>query len=573
MRWRECFGNSVKKHITGLFCLIFTIQILFLGLIVNYLSDSARGEIRDNEVNKLSLYGQSMHRDIEELDIQLKEVCYNVFSLNRSKSTIPDEGFFYRNSIFEILKYQMHLGTNADLIYVYSDEKKLNVSHKSGRVSTKDNLAAMEYMKQNRFEISAWSGDMWNVLQIGERTYLYMAKKIDDVTVVYACDVRTLMNLAVAETDQGSIRLMDEEGNVYYFMEKGEKKEDRSYLYPAMTEMEEENWIKQRVEGTPLYIAEQMDRMEGIIGWSRIQVLVFWFGGIAIVLLILLMRYLSGNLVRPINRLVDAMDERRQGVGREIPVEKRMPREISILYQAYNGMIRENAELKIAEYENRLELQNERIQGLMHQIKPHFYLNAMSTVFSMTYQHKDEDIRIFISNLSKYLRYTMNNRIRDVSLEAELEHCQYYIEMQKIRFPDRIFYFCDVAEGVETKEVMIAPLILHTLLENCFKHALNPMEILTIMIQITPGTKDDMEGTRIVVEDNGKGFCEEVLLKQEGVREAEDGVGLHNIRKQMSLTYGREDLLKLSNAVPHGARVTLFIPKKEEKNEAADCRR
>jgi sensor histidine kinase YesM len=283
-------------------------------------------------------------------------------------------------------------------------------------------------------------------------------------------------------------------------------------------------------------------------------------------MLVVLFWYLSANVVAPIGELVDAMHGGGDGSLRKVSDKKNLSKEFGILYSSYNEMISEIADLKIAEYEKQLELQNEKIIGLMSQIKPHFYLNAISTIQGMTYQHREEDIRAFIQNLSKYLRYTFNSHERDVSLQEELESCQSYIEMQKIRFPGKIFYFCETAE-VNMREIKVAPLILHTLIENCFKHAQDPQEILTILMRISGKTESDgTKGTEIILEDNGQGFPDNILKEQGNCRKKESGIGLYNIRRILELTYARTDLFEISNTIPHGARVRIFLPERKEKN-------
>jgi LytS/YehU family sensor histidine kinase len=149
--------------------------------------------------------------------------------------------------------------------------------------------------------------------------------------------------------------------------------------------------------------------------------------------------------------------------------------------------------------------------------------------------------------------------ITEVSLEEEMRHAENYIRMQEIRYPDRIFYITEIQK--ELGQVQVPPFAIQTFIENSFKHALFFEEMLSIFIQASEVQENGTRFARIVIEDNGEGFPDE-LLQRSGHSDSGDNtrVGIVNIAKTLELLYKRDDLLKLSNREPCGAKVELWIP-------------
>lgn len=115
-------------------------------------------------------------------------------------------------------------------------------------------------------------------------------------------------------------------------------------------------------------------------------------------------------------------------------------------------------------------------------------------------------------------------------------------------------------------------LMLFTLVENSFKHALTLYEPLRITVRCERIRKEDFTGIRIVEEDSGDGFSQEVLdmIRSENPPAfTKEHLGLNNVRYTLNLTYHRSNLLQLRNREGGGAHVELWIPE-EENHETAD---
>ncbi len=119
----------------------------------------------------------------------------------------------------------------------------------------------------------------------------------------------------------------------------------------------------------------------------------------------------------------------------------------------------------------------------------------------------------------------------------------------------------------QLEDTRVPYLLLFTVVENSFKHAMDLYSTLSILIQCERFSAPGFEGVRIVVEDNGGGFPEEVLRQYQtgsGIRPRDGHIGLSNVYRTLQLVYGRDDLLHISNVSPHGARVEVWIPQEEK---------
>jgi len=210
---------------------------------------------------------------------------------------------------------------------------------------------------------------------------------------------------------------------------------------------------------------------------------------------------------------------------------------------------------------------------LRAQIKPHFFLNAITTVSNMTWQNRLEDIRSYLLVLAKYVRYILNAQCQRISIAEEISHIGDYIRLQEIRFPGSIEVQIDCAPDV--KDTQIPYLLLFTLVENAFKHAMSLYETMRLRIRCGRQERDGLPGCMITVEDNGVGFppgtIEEFNADTEEITMTKDHLGLSNIRYTLQLTYQRTGLLHLSNIEGSGARVEVWIPEQEgDAHETAD---
>jgi sensor histidine kinase YesM len=199
------------------------------------------------------------------------------------------------------------------------------------------------------------------------------------------------------------------------------------------------------------------------------------------------------------------------------------------------------------------QLAQAELQALKMQLQPHFLFNTLHSISAL--QLKDiEAANRMIARLGDFLRLTLDNSgAQEVTLQKELEFLKCYLEIETIRFQDRLTVNMEVEP--QALDARVPNLILQPIVENAIKHGIAP--------RAAPGLIDirarrENNRLEIAVEDNGRG------LQQNGAahRSVKEGVGLSNTRARLDQLYGASYRLELANVSTGGLRVTLEIPLK-----------
>ena len=159
-----------------------------------------------------------------------------------------------------------------------------------------------------------------------------------------------------------------------------------------------------------------------------------------------------------------------------------------------------------------------------------------------------------IVQLAKVFRHLLVHSEKTFgSLQEELEFLRTYLEIEKVRFGNRLIVEFDISAPAAT--AIIPSLILQPLVENALKHGLAPKRGQHRLIIRAARGQDTLS---LSVEDNGIGFAEATKImgtKTGGIR-----VGLHNVRERLRTTYGDRASLQLENIAQGGSRATVVIP-------------
>jgi len=141
-----------------------------------------------------------------------------------------------------------------------------------------------------------------------------------------------------------------------------------------------------------------------------------------------------------------------------------------------------------------------------------------------------------------------------VTLANELETSQLYLDIEKVRFADRLRLQFNI--DADVGEAQVPTLLLQPIIENSIKHGISKSEDGGIIV-ITAQRK---EGNRLLIEviDDGPGVPDNEIIGQKF--QPSKGVGISNIRNRLQEIYGESYELIFTNAEPRGLRVTILIP-------------
>ena len=204
-------------------------------------------------------------------------------------------------------------------------------------------------------------------------------------------------------------------------------------------------------------------------------------------------------------------------------------------------------ELRAAQLEARLA--QSRLQVLQMQLHPHFLFNTLHTISELV--HEDpETADAMIAGLSDLLREALaSGHAREVPLARELDLLEHYLDIQRVRFGDRLRVGVEVEPGLA--DVLVPHLVLQPIVENALRHGITPGAAGTVSIS----AKADDEMLRLRVEDDGRGF--------EASGDGE-GVGLRNTRERLQTLYGDRAGLRIAAAPAGGTIVEMLIPARRQ---------
>ncbi len=185
----------------------------------------------------------------------------------------------------------------------------------------------------------------------------------------------------------------------------------------------------------------------------------------------------------------------------------------------------------LQEVELKALVREAELNALKFQINPHFLFNSLNSVSSLTITDPDKAQEMLIK-LSEYLRYSLSkNQKQKTSFEEELKNMLLYLEIEKIRFGDKII----VKEEIENEcmDMELPNLVLQPLIENAIKHGVYES---TGKVQILIKALQTDDNLNITVEND---------YDPDAPARKGAGVGLNNILNRLELVYKRSDLIKI----------------------------
>ena len=199
----------------------------------------------------------------------------------------------------------------------------------------------------------------------------------------------------------------------------------------------------------------------------------------------------------------------------------------------------------------RTELVQSQLEALKMQLHPHFLFNTLHSISALL--TKDVDAaRSMITRLGDFLRLTLENAgTQEVTLQQEMEFLNGYLEIERVRFQDRLTTLVNVDPLM--LDVPVPNLILQPIVENAMRHAIATHADCG-RIEITAMPRNG--ALHIEVRDNGPG-----LPVDHDTIHLRKGVGLANTRARLERLYGADHLFELTNDPAGGLVVTLEIPR------------
>lgn len=192
-----------------------------------------------------------------------------------------------------------------------------------------------------------------------------------------------------------------------------------------------------------------------------------------------------------------------------------------------------------------------QLKMLRYQLNPHFLFNTLNAISTLILDKENNLANTMVTGLSHFLRYSLDNDpMQKVTLAQELEAMQLYLDIEKVRFAERLQVTFEIEKAAEA--ALIPSLLLQPLIENAMKyaiaHSVNGGSV-RIAARVFAGE------LLLEVGDDGPG-----LEHSSSRGDTRQGLGLVNTRSRLQELYGNNQSFRLGKTEPHGVTAYIRLP-------------
>jgi two-component system LytT family sensor kinase len=214
---------------------------------------------------------------------------------------------------------------------------------------------------------------------------------------------------------------------------------------------------------------------------------------------------------------------------------------------------------ELAQSSLKAQLAQAQLRALKMQLHPHFLFNTLHSISSLVLEDAPK-ANSMIARLGDFLRLTVDNSEQQlVTLKEETEFLRCYLDIEQVRFGDRLTVAFELEP--QTLSAQVPHLILQPVVENAIQHAIAPR---AAQGHINIEAKRLNSLLRVAISDNGPGIGSNANSL------GKKGVGLSNVRSRLQQIYGPDFRFELTNASDGGLTVVIEIPFQREANSGIE---
>jgi sensor histidine kinase YesM len=206
----------------------------------------------------------------------------------------------------------------------------------------------------------------------------------------------------------------------------------------------------------------------------------------------------------------------------------------------------------------RAQLAHAQLTALKMQLHPHFLFNTLNAIVMLVRKGDNKEAVDMLTGLGNLLRHSLENiNEQEVKLSEELELLELYLQIEQVRFNDRLRVRMEVEQ--ETFDALVPNLILQPLVENAIRHGIGKRRSAGLL-EIS--ARRDQGRLWLQVRDDGNGLRMESSHNAQGAK-----IGITNTQARLVQLYGEAQTFELCNAEGGGAVATLTIPFRTSSNQ------
>ena len=547
--------TSLRAKTSWLFAAFLMFTIMFLVLINKYSVNTLRNSVVD-------FNQQTLQDKIDYWDMRLTaagtyivNIAYQERDLLQTLMTADDtDGLDYILAYSEIRKkflddlnyydvmdaYFVYVGQNDDLIMASSGSGDDYVEYKNEIVDCCTGLGVW-YTK--KLDLNG-GNYLIKSINVGYNTYVGVILSINDVAEYFR---------GAYASEECGIIIKDNYGELLYDSTADINKDDSAAVSGELKSVGFK--VEEYVDESKIY--------KQIPSFSQAVLIYFSLSVVILMVLYYILQYRA--IQKPINLLVKSVQNIQNGIM-DARIEEQNSAEFNYLIRAYNNMLDKIYDLKLDIAETRIKEKYAKLQQLQAQINPHFFMNSLNLISSLSALKDYETVSKLVRYLSDYFRFAVRNTEIATTIEQELEHIKTCLNIHQIRFPNNLEYRFVISP--EVTDVRIPPLIIQPLTENAIIHGFKNErdKVFCVTVEI----KKINEQICITVSDNGTGFSQEKIdyIKNGlGSSMELDHIGIKNVYLRLTMFFDSGVDMDFYNNEQGGASVMIKLPAKRITGE------
>lgn len=278
-----------------------------------------------------------------------------------------------------------------------------------------------------------------------------------------------------------------------------------------------------------------------------------------IIIAFLIATLLSHSITKRLSAVINQMAKSRIEPPVALPAADTQD-EIGDLISTYNYMTRVINQLMEKQAKAAEDLRIAEFNSLQSQINPHFLYNTMDMINWLSQQGRSREVTSAIQKLSRFYKLTLSRKKSLSTIANEIEHVSIYVQLQNMRFHDKIDFLVDVPDHL--LEHSIPKLTFQPVIENCILHGILEKETKQGTIVLTGWLEE--ETIVILISDDGVGMSQEKLENILNGHDVSSGsgsnIGVYNTHRRLQLMYGPQYGLTYNSTPGKGTEVEFRLP-------------
>ncbi|MBD1381533.1 sensor histidine kinase [Metabacillus arenae] len=553
-------SRSVNYYSKVLF--IILISILLINIFVSFFTISiTRQQSIEYITNTVNLYLKDANQKLNAVDhfmiwtVKHEPLIENIEDA-QDMSELPKSIRDFRSRVNDFQystgeEYQFFLGLKKKNYFFNSSPIQMKYSE---YLKIKDFFLS-EKRTLNKYE----NFYTWQSLKLNNKFYLYHLLEYENRMFISLIAVDDIL-MPLQDINLGNNGIIMMENDEHGFLSSSDqvhlfKKEKSNSFFSSHLVFEGKN------TSLPFSLHVSVDHFSA---FERVVIaqFVLIFATIMIsLILFLIVLYMKNKVISPIRKFSKNLSDINAN-NETIDFKSSSIMELEQANALFRGLINEVKKLKVNIYEQEIEKKQIQMDFMKLQIKPHFYLNCLTTIYSMAQMKMDKEIKEMALSTSKYFRYLFQTNQNFVKLEKELDHIHDYLAIHKL-VHGPVFLFETFIQP-NSEKAKIPPLVLQTFIENTIKYSVSLDEQVSISLRIYYIDMDNEKFIKITLKDTGPGFPYDVLDKLQNniplTNEKGNHIGINNVIQRLRLLYGGDFLIEFSNDSDGGALIVLMIP-------------